>query len=380
MCRMSKHEPTQDHACKRCGAAFELNRNRYQIFCSYNCRNLWYLDVGKPPRISKKCAVCGREFQSTKNSPKISCSPACARERTYRIQRVNPSQRKGAEVECRSCGKRFVKYHQNALYCSPECQKTRGKINYAPRECVVCKGSFMPKRSDSMESSQPLWNGWEITPHQPTLSDAEEPSTNALATSLNWTLASDLVSNTEPSLLCYDLDETFLPTLEAETRLIPSTPLGMTCCCDSPNRDWQNCALLWYHEHEIPLSHLFVKSIMDPQDQASPKPSFNLFRQLILSYLESGGTITMDSPRSSWMTLMDLSFRLAILNDTSIDTLVTFRRKVEQSPSLPIPLSSRRTYTRLIGGLKKSLVKMAEELYGAAYLAWWSTNYLSMDN
>jgi endogenous inhibitor of DNA gyrase (YacG/DUF329 family) len=150
MCRMSKHEPTQDHACKRCGAAFELNRNRYQIFCSYNCRNLWYLDVDKPPRISKKCAVCGREFQSTKNSPKISCSPACARERTYRIQRVNPSQRKGAEVECRSCGKRFVKYHQNALYCSPECQKTRGKINYAPRECVVCKGSFMPKRSDSM--------------------------------------------------------------------------------------------------------------------------------------------------------------------------------------------------------------------------------------
>lgn len=244
-----------------------------------------------------------------------------------------------------------------------------------PQEHFTTNSSrTLDERWPSEESKQLLNPGWQmLTDWQPTLSmssDAEEPLNNAWPTVPSKTPEWDSDSSMELSPSFQSLEENFLPFLEAEERSTLLTPLGMTCCCDLPGHAWRNCGFLLHQEVETPLIHLFVKSIMDHQDQESPKPSFNRFRQLILNHLENGGIITPENPSSFLMTLMDLSFRLVISNDGLTDTLASLKLKVAHSPLLQLIGSSQRTSGRLIGGLKRSLDKMAETLYGVAFLQW----------
>ncbi len=136
--------------CRRCGVPF-VRKVHLQVFCSDACRRVATNERHRAPWVLKNCVVCNKEFESN-TSVRICCSAACLRERLYRAKAVvNPSQRNGAEIKCKSCGDAFVKTHQNQLYCSRQCQ--RGTPNYPPRNCGICGSMFTPHRRDAQTCS-----------------------------------------------------------------------------------------------------------------------------------------------------------------------------------------------------------------------------------
>lgn len=218
-------------------------------------------------------------------------------------------------------------------------------------------------------------NGWGITQHQPTWSQCEELEKTVLNTvrSQTPTIHSDSVM--EQSLLESDevMNYSFTSEQVEHFSVCPPTPLGMTCCCDSVAIDFGNCPISLAPGQEIPLCHLFVKSIMEPQELESPEGSFHLFQRHIQNHLESGGTITMDKPLSSWMTLMGVSYNLVISSGLLTGILPSLRSKEGQSPYLPRTGVSPPTSIHPIGGVSQQLKELAETLFGGALVEYWST-------
>ena len=118
----------------------------------------------------KECVVCGESFQT--NRPKhITCGKKCSRARKTEIKlKLNRLHRYGGfsvpekpEMECDTCGKKFVPARPMHVSCSTECAGIRSRVNIrersraitkmcspkrhlAKRECAVCGKKFQPKR------------------------------------------------------------------------------------------------------------------------------------------------------------------------------------------------------------------------------------------
>lgn len=226
---------------------------------------------------------------------------------------------------------------------------------------------------DLMVSSQPSNNGWEITQHQPTWSQLEALSPNAEIIVPSSIPESDSPLNMGPHLWYSDEELIYSPSSEPAPDWIPKTPLGMTCCCDTPYPESTNCLFLSTPGNETLLSHLFLKSITDRPELGSHGGSFNLFQRHILNHLASGGTITTSKRQSSWMILMDACYHLVISSELLTDTQRMSKSKVPQFPSLQLDSSLQRTSTPHTGGHSRSLEVMAETLFGVALLEYSST-------
>lgn len=218
-------------------------------------------------------------------------------------------------------------------------------------------------------------DGWGITLHQPTWSQCEELEKSVLNTAPSPTLVLDSTSPMEQSLFQSEEEMNCVSSSEMVEPFStwPPTPLGMTCCCDSPATDFGSCPIYCTPGSEIPLSHLFVKSIMEPRELESPEGSFQLFQRHISNHRESGGIITLDNPSSSWMILMGLSYNLVISSGLLTATLRGSKLKEVSSPYLPRTSVSPPMCIHPIGGLSPQLMEMAETLFGAALLEYTAT-------
>lgn len=245
-----------------------------------------------------------------------------------------------------------------------------------PNDCIGNFISFFKENVDLAESKNVLPTSLEMEEIQFTLSEREEQAISVLHTVQRMTPMSDFDSNGEYVQLLPAQEEICFSTFGVEDpyQALPLTPLMMKCCCDSPYPGSKNCVVSLIHEKEIPLSHLFLSSILVPPVVVKVEGSFMLFQMHIRNHLENGGTITTDKRTSSWMTLMDASYHLEISKGLLTDTLRTLKSKEAWYRYWPRTGSLQLTYFPHIGGVRWQLEEMAEMLYGAALLEY--TNIL----
>ena len=109
--------------CRQCEAQFVPTVGN-QIFCSTECRNIWYglnplRYYSIRPSEVKHCLQCYKEFLTNKKR-KTYCSPECQiihREATY-----IPNQFVKRVCTNQSCGIEFETTHAHKKFCSEECR------------------------------------------------------------------------------------------------------------------------------------------------------------------------------------------------------------------------------------------------------------------
>lgn len=191
---------------------------------------------------------------------------------------------------------------------------------------------------------------------------------NAELTAQKKTLDLDSNMNWESHQSPSTVPKSSLPFSEEVDLLLAwqKIPHGMTCCCDIPYLGLQNCNFLCTPSSATPLSHLFAKSTMVLLTAESRNTCFQVFQKLIRNHLASGGTITEGKNKSFWMTLMEASYRLVILNDGLIATPSTLKSKAALSTFSPLIGSLLPMNIHHTGGPLGQLEELAETLYGAA--------------
>ena len=137
----------QEKECKLCKNKF-VKRVGHQIFCSTNCRLLFYIPKYKLNGLpNRNCEICNTPLLFTKFSTKRRfCSISCLNEHDKNINKDKVNQELIKIRNCLYCGKEFTGWDNYKI-------KKYGSYKYCSRECCKANNNYIPITKEKLNYS-----------------------------------------------------------------------------------------------------------------------------------------------------------------------------------------------------------------------------------